>query len=204
MVSERCAFGERLKRHRERRGVTLESIARTTKISAALFVGLEKGDCSRWPAGLYARAYIRSYAEALGLNANETVEEFAATFGETPTTHSEALVAATRVPSASHLRLSMAAEPAIHPELLARRAALAAADLVIGFLIAALAYVGFGASVWITVGCALAYHTGGRLVSDQPLLYWLYRRIRTQPAPVAPEGASPDAAPVADPASTVA
>jgi cytoskeletal protein RodZ len=203
MVSERRAFGERLRRQRERRGVTLASISTSSKVPASLYEALERGDCSRWPAGLYARAYLRSYAEAVGLNANETVEEFAGIFGETPTTHNEALLAAARVPSASRLRLSIAPEPALQPELIAKRAALAAADLLIGFLIAAVAYVGLGAGVWITVACALAYHAVGRVVSNEPLLYWMYQRTRAVPATTSPEG-EPQNVAVGDAASTAA
>ena len=81
MVSDRRAFGERLKRQRERAGVTLAKISQNTKVPVALFTGLEAGDCSRWPTGLFARAYIRGYAEAIGLNGDETVEEFLAAFG---------------------------------------------------------------------------------------------------------------------------
>ena len=51
MVTDRRGFGERLKRQRERAGVTLEAISRSTKVPVALFAGLEAGDCSRWPAG---------------------------------------------------------------------------------------------------------------------------------------------------------
>jgi cytoskeletal protein RodZ len=80
MVSDRRTFGERLKRQRERRGIPLEAISESTKIATSLFVGLENGDCSRWPAGLYSRAYIRAYAEAIGLNADEAVEDFATVF----------------------------------------------------------------------------------------------------------------------------
>ena len=83
MVSDRRGLGERLKRQRERRGVTLQQISHSSKVPASLFAALEAGDCSRWPAGLYARAYVRAYADAIGLNPDETVEEFVAAFGAT-------------------------------------------------------------------------------------------------------------------------
>ena len=73
-------FGEKLRHVRERRGISLETIAATTKINRRLFLGLESGDCSRWPAGLYSRAYVRAYATALGLDPEELVEEFAGSF----------------------------------------------------------------------------------------------------------------------------
>ena len=81
MVTDRRSLGERLKRQRERRGVTLKQISQSSKVPASLFAGLEAGDCSRWPAGLYARAYVRTYAEAIGLSPDETVEEFVAAYG---------------------------------------------------------------------------------------------------------------------------
>ena len=45
MVTDRRGFGERLKRQRERAGVTLETISQTTKVPVSLFAGLEAGDC---------------------------------------------------------------------------------------------------------------------------------------------------------------
>ena len=180
MVSERRTFGERLKRHRETRGVSLESISKSTKVSVSLFVGLERGDCSRWPGGLYSRAYARSYAEAVGLNPNDTVEEFNAVFGDTPRTPQPAGIPASIPPPAvaGHLRLAMAEDTIAGGEGVARRAGLVAAELVVGFLIASIAHVGLGANVWVTVASVLAYHAGGRLVSDESLLYWMYLRSR--------------------------
>jgi transcriptional regulator with XRE-family HTH domain len=204
MVSDRCAFGERLKRQRERRGVSLESISQTSKVAASLFEALERGDCSRWPAGLYSRAYVRTYAEAVGLNPDETVEEFSCVFGTTPTTHSQELAVAAKVPSSTRLRLTMAPEPAFDPEALFKRVSLAAADVIVGALIAAVVHVGLGASVWITLGCVLAYYAAGRVVSDQPLLYAMYLRLRTPAAGVQEPAAQPESVPVGDAASTAA
>ena len=88
---------------------------------------------------------------------------------------------------------------------LGRRAALAATELLIGSLIAAIASVGLGQGVWITAGLILSYFTLGRLISDEPLLYHVYRRLRTRPpTPAVAEEASDEVAPVGDAASTVA
>jgi transcriptional regulator with XRE-family HTH domain len=203
ITSSECrALGERLKRHRERRGITLESIAQTTKISARLFAALERGDCSRWPVGLYGRAYIRGYAEAIGLNADETAEDFTAAFGGTLQADGTP-APPRRTPRAATLRLAMVDEPSIGPEHIARRLGLAAADLIIGFLLAWIAYVGLNAGVWVTVGTALAYHGIGRLVSDQPLLYWAFLRIRSVFAHAPVEESTGEVA-VRDTASTAA
>jgi transcriptional regulator with XRE-family HTH domain len=72
----------RLRRERERQGITLESIASATKISASLFRGLERGDVSRWPSGIFRRSFIRAYATAIGLDPEVVCREFIEQFPE--------------------------------------------------------------------------------------------------------------------------
>ena len=75
--SSRCAaFGQRLQAARERRGVSIEEIAQATKMSATLLAALERGDASRWPKGLFRRAFFRDYAAAIGLAVEPNVSEF--------------------------------------------------------------------------------------------------------------------------------
>jgi len=81
-LNPRARFGESLRQQRERRSISLESIAQNTKISRALLTALERGDCARWPAGVYSRAYVRSYADAVGLDSHATLEEFGECFPE--------------------------------------------------------------------------------------------------------------------------
>ena len=79
-MSERHAFGPNLRRVRLQRGITLDQIAAATKISTELWGGLEQNDLSRWPAGIYARAYIRAYAIEIGIDPETTVDEFCRCF----------------------------------------------------------------------------------------------------------------------------
>ena len=37
---------------------------------------MEKNDFSRWPNGIFARAYIRDYAKIIGVDPDTTVDEF--------------------------------------------------------------------------------------------------------------------------------
>jgi transcriptional regulator with XRE-family HTH domain len=69
-------FGQRLRLERERRRITLASIAANTKISLHLLEGLERGQLSRWPSGIFRRSFIRAYAEAIGLDADDLTREF--------------------------------------------------------------------------------------------------------------------------------
>jgi transcriptional regulator with XRE-family HTH domain len=75
-VSEREAFGPNLRRIRIQRGVTIDQIVAETKVNAALWAGLERNDFSRWPAGIYARGFIRDYARAIGVDVESTVDAF--------------------------------------------------------------------------------------------------------------------------------
>ena len=79
-MSDRDTFGPRLRSERERRGITLDTIASVTKVSADLWDGLERNDYSRWPSGIFARAFVRDYARAIGLDGDEVVEEFCRLF----------------------------------------------------------------------------------------------------------------------------
>ena len=75
-MSDRDSFGPRLRRERERRGITLEMLATSTKVNTDLWVGLERNDFSRWPSGIFARAFVRDYARTLGLDADAVVDDF--------------------------------------------------------------------------------------------------------------------------------
>jgi transcriptional regulator with XRE-family HTH domain len=75
-MSAREAFGPNLRRLRLQRGLTLEQIADRTKVSVALWDGLEQNDLSRWPSGIFARSYVRDYAEIIGADPDATVDEF--------------------------------------------------------------------------------------------------------------------------------
>jgi transcriptional regulator with XRE-family HTH domain len=75
-MGEREAFGPNLRRIRVQRGISLDQIAAATKVSPDLWSGLERNDFSRWPTGIYARAYVRAYALQLGVDAETAVDDF--------------------------------------------------------------------------------------------------------------------------------
>jgi len=200
VVSERRAFGDRVRRQRERRGVTLEAIAQSTKVSKSLFAALERGDCSRWPGGVYSRAYIRAYAEAIGIDPNEAVEDFAAAFADTARPDATD-TQKPAVRAAASLRLSMDDQPEMRETQLVRRTAFALADLAAAIGLAWAAYALFDTGVWGTAAFALAYYSAGRVITDEPLTAWVFSRFHS--APAVDLGAAEDVA-VSDPASTTA
>jgi transcriptional regulator with XRE-family HTH domain len=79
-MSDRDTFGPRLRAERERRGISLDTIAAVTNVSADLWDGLERNDVSRWPSGIFARSFVRDYARAIGLDETEVVNDFCRLF----------------------------------------------------------------------------------------------------------------------------
>jgi transcriptional regulator with XRE-family HTH domain len=75
-MSERDAFGPNLRRIRVQRGLSLEQLAESTKVAIDLWKGLERNDFSKWPNGIYARSYVREYANAIGVDPDTTVNDF--------------------------------------------------------------------------------------------------------------------------------
>ncbi len=70
------SFGQYLKREREVRNVPLEEIAAYTRIKLRALEAIEKDDFSQLPPLAFIRAFIRCYADYLGLNINEVMLNF--------------------------------------------------------------------------------------------------------------------------------
>jgi transcriptional regulator with XRE-family HTH domain len=79
-MSDKDGFGLRLRAARQRSGLSLERIADQTKVRVSLWVALERSDLAHWPTGLFARACVRDYAVLVGLDPDETVDEFCRLF----------------------------------------------------------------------------------------------------------------------------
>jgi transcriptional regulator with XRE-family HTH domain len=101
-------FGRRLREQREHLGITLDAIAASTKIKSSLLAGLERGDVSRWPVGIFQRAFVREYARAIGLPPEPVVAEFVQIFDTVGAADKPYDVPHT---SGGELRLTLAVEP---------------------------------------------------------------------------------------------
>jgi cytoskeletal protein RodZ len=62
-------IGEALRRERERQGISLEDIARNTRIQKRFLNAIEAEDFDNLPGLVFTRNFVRQYAEALGLDA---------------------------------------------------------------------------------------------------------------------------------------
>jgi transcriptional regulator with XRE-family HTH domain len=132
LIAERRAFGERLRRQRRHQNLSLTEVAASTKVGASHYAALERGDCSRWPGGVYNRAFIRAYAKAVGLDPDETAAEFAEYFESAPAPPEPGEVAGVQAdgPSRPPLRLGIEPDPYETEKRFVRIAALLIVDLL--------------------------------------------------------------------------
>jgi len=77
-----ASFGEKLRREREMRGVSLREIADGTKISVRFLQALEEDRTDVLPGGLFPRAFVKQYALFLGLDPERAAADFVAQHGE--------------------------------------------------------------------------------------------------------------------------
>lgn len=69
-------LGTRLKEARLSKGYSLDDLQEITKIQKRYLVGIEEGNYSLMPGTFYVRAFIKQYAEAVGLDPDEIFEEY--------------------------------------------------------------------------------------------------------------------------------
>jgi cytoskeleton protein RodZ len=72
--------GATLQSARERSGLSLEDVARRTKISVRVLRAIEDNAFDAVPGGIFTRGYLRAYAREVGLDPAATVEQFLARF----------------------------------------------------------------------------------------------------------------------------
>jgi cytoskeletal protein RodZ len=69
-------FGLFLRAQRQGRGLSVDDVARSTKIPPTLIGALEDGQADRFPEQVFVLNYVRSYARAVGLSPDDAVARF--------------------------------------------------------------------------------------------------------------------------------
>lgn len=87
-------IGVRLKEAREAKGLSLEDIQKMTKIQPRYLKAIENGEFSLLPGNFYARAFIKEYASAVGLDSNELLQAYS---HELPTVEDDTTIEYTRM-----------------------------------------------------------------------------------------------------------
>jgi cytoskeleton protein RodZ len=78
------SFGEKLRREREKRSITLDEISQSTKIGTRMLQALEEDRFSQLPGGIFNKGFVRAYAHHLGLDEDQTVADYLAASGDAP------------------------------------------------------------------------------------------------------------------------
>jgi len=71
-----AAISETLRQARLRSGIDLDMLAAKTKINPRYLHAIEDGEFEKLPGGIFARMFIKQYADALGLDGASFAEEF--------------------------------------------------------------------------------------------------------------------------------
>ena len=86
------SFGEKLKLEREKRKITLEQIASSTKIGARMLQALEEDRFNQLPGGIFNKGFVRAYSRFVGLDEDQTVAEYLEASGDAPPVSTEIAV----------------------------------------------------------------------------------------------------------------
>ncbi len=78
------AFGDRLRREREMRGITLDEITESTKIARRHLEALENEHFEQLPGGVFNKGFVRAYARFLGIDEDQAVADYSAASHEQP------------------------------------------------------------------------------------------------------------------------
>lgn len=106
-------IGQRLKAAREDQRLTIEKVFEATRIRVQYLQALEEDDLSIMPSPVQARGYLRNYAEFLGLDVEQALEEMRAANVQTPSP--EVIGPADVVDTASMVSSESSAEIEIPP-----------------------------------------------------------------------------------------
>lgn len=69
-------IGEKLKSAREAKGLSIEDIEKATKIQSRYLKAIENNEFDKLPGDFYVRAFIRQYAQVVGLDGKELLSDY--------------------------------------------------------------------------------------------------------------------------------
>lgn len=69
-------IGEKLRSAREAKGLSIQDIEKATKIQSRYLTAIENDEFDKLPGDFYVRAFIRQYAQVVGLDGKELLSEY--------------------------------------------------------------------------------------------------------------------------------
>jgi len=141
-------LGQKLKEAREAKGLSIDQLHEITKIQKRHLVAIEEGNYDVLPGAFYARAFIKQYADAAGLNGEELLVEYQST-----------------IPQSENRDVPQVSTGQKTQETMQKSSSLPMADHMPKILIALLV-IAFGVVVWFVIQ-ALTGKDDGRVPATQ-------------------------------------
>ncbi len=69
-------FGDKFRKAREKKDISLDAVSNVTKISARMLQAIEEEHFDVLPGGVFNKGFIRAYAKHLGMDAEEAVTDY--------------------------------------------------------------------------------------------------------------------------------
>lgn len=69
-------IGDKLKSAREAKGLSIQDIEKATKIQSRYLEAIENNEFDKLPGDFYVRAFIRQYAQVVGLDGKELLSDY--------------------------------------------------------------------------------------------------------------------------------
>jgi hypothetical protein len=85
-VDARMSLAAWLRAGRDRRKLTIEDVAKITKIQVRILEKLESGQLDGLPAEVFVRGFVRSFAKCVGLDESEAISKYSAAQAAPPST----------------------------------------------------------------------------------------------------------------------
>jgi len=98
----KAGFGDRLRREREMRGISLDEITAATRIGTRFLEALENEQWDQLPGGVFNRGFVRAVAHHLGLSDEDLLAEYTLATGDQPTPSSTVVRTSAIPESGSH------------------------------------------------------------------------------------------------------
>lgn len=76
------SFGQKMKKEREKQGITLDEISIATKIGTRNLRAIEENEFNKLPGGIFNKGFVRAYARHLGMDEDQVVNEYLEASGE--------------------------------------------------------------------------------------------------------------------------
>lgn len=131
------SFGDRLKKQREQKSISLDDIALSTKIGTRMLRALEEEKFEQLPGGIFNKGFVRAYARHVGLDEEQTLSDYMTALGEAQ----QLAVPAELVPSSKPpVVVERPSSPILDPPRREQSAEIPWGLLALGLLLLALAF----------------------------------------------------------------